>query len=71
VTPSSPGPRNVVSAVQMAQKASNSQNKLISQMGHVLAANGEGNEKKGSVAASPRQATTSRRHPDGVQRLPP
>lgn len=70
VTPSSPRPRNVVSAVHLAPKASN--NKLISQMGHLLA-NEEGNQKKliPSVAPSPRQSATPRHHPDGVQRLPP
>ena len=69
VTPSSPSPRNVVSAVHLPQKT-NSHNKLISQMGHLLA-NEEGSQKKPSVPPSPRQFTTSRRHPDGGQRLPP
>ena len=70
VTPSSPRPRNVVSAVHLAPKASN--NKLILQMGHLLP-NEEGNQKKliPSVAPSPRQSATPRHHPDGVQRLPP
>ena len=69
VTPSSPSPRNVVSAVHLTQKT-NSHNKLISQMGHLLA-NEEGSQKKPSMPPSPRQFTTSRRHPDGGQRLPP
>ena len=69
VTPSSPSPRNVVSAVHLPQKT-NSHNKLISQMGHLLA-NEEGSQKKPSMPPSPRQFTTSRRHPDGGQRLPP
>merc|ERR1712130_67333 len=72
VTPSSTTTRNVVSAVHLAQKGSNSHKKLISQMGHLLASNEEGNQKKpSSLPASPRQSTNSRRHPDGVQRLPP
>jgi hypothetical protein len=67
VTPSSSSPRNVVSAIHVAQKASNSHNKLISQMGNLLA-NEEGNS---SVPPSPRQSSTSRCDPDGVQTLPP
>merc|ERR1712018_420863 len=64
-TPSSPA--------HLAQKGANSHNKLIPQMGHLLAANEEGNQKKPSSAPnSPRQSTTSRRHPEAaVQRLPP
>ena len=69
VTPSSPSPRNVVSAVHLPQKTI-PHNKLISQMGHLLA-NEEGSQKKPSMPPSPRQFTTSRRHPDGGQRLPP
>jgi len=55
VTPSSPSPRN---ALHMAPKASNSHNKLMSQMGHLLA----------SEERNQRQSTTSGHHPDGVQR---